>query len=256
MKFLKEGDKAAVKNIDAKVKNKWSWKWVEETLSRDILKVGPVRYKLGDCIAKIDVAGVAFCKWCEDKITYSGNGKKHLISHCNTEKHVEKLKTRATNYQLGGVGDTSESTKLFPLFKPRSNVLKSQTSDKTFEGSGNIAGPSSAEDIPLDPLVPISDRIVNSEAMILAFIAEHSLPISLADPLSNLIKEASVDPKSLSKLNLSKTSAAYKMNFGLAKTFSEFIVAQLKTVAFSLNIDEATDDHGKKSLVPDCQLLQ
>ena len=32
MKFLKEADKAAVKTIDAGVKNKWSWKWQQEVL--------------------------------------------------------------------------------------------------------------------------------------------------------------------------------------------------------------------------------
>ena len=48
MKFLKEGDKAAVKSIDDKVKNKWSWKWIHEVLRREIPKFGPVQYKLGD----------------------------------------------------------------------------------------------------------------------------------------------------------------------------------------------------------------
>ena len=63
MKFLKEADKAAVKTIDAGVKNKWSWKWQQEELRLDIKKIGPVVYKLSDCIEKVDVAGVAYCKW-------------------------------------------------------------------------------------------------------------------------------------------------------------------------------------------------
>ena len=102
MKFLKESDKALVKDIDNKVKNKWSWKWAGEVLSRDVPKVGPVTYTLGECLVKIDVAGVAFCKWCEDKVAYGGNGKKHLVAHCNTDKHVQRLRVRCTNYSLGG----------------------------------------------------------------------------------------------------------------------------------------------------------
>ena len=36
MKFFKEADKAAVKTIDAGVKNKWSWKWQQEVLCLDL----------------------------------------------------------------------------------------------------------------------------------------------------------------------------------------------------------------------------
>ena len=32
MRFLKEGDKTAVKAIDSSVKNRWSWKWPDEIL--------------------------------------------------------------------------------------------------------------------------------------------------------------------------------------------------------------------------------
>ena len=52
-KFLKEADKASVKIIDKNVKNKWSWKWPEFKLTRDLLKIGPVTYKLGDCFEKL-----------------------------------------------------------------------------------------------------------------------------------------------------------------------------------------------------------
>ena len=39
------------------------------------------------------------------------------------------------------------------------------------------------------------------------------------------------------------------MNFGLGKTCTEEVVSKLKTAPFSLNIDEATNDHGKKVLL-------
>ena len=44
MKILKESDKAIVKTIEQKIKNKWSWKWTSEKVSRDIPRVGPVSY--------------------------------------------------------------------------------------------------------------------------------------------------------------------------------------------------------------------
>ena len=84
--------------------------------------------------------------------------------------------------------------------------------------------------------------------MILGYIAEHSLPLSLADSLTKLVQEASRDPKSLNSLALSKQTASNKMNFGLGNTCTEEVVSKLKTAPFSLNIDEATNDH-------DCQLF-
>ena len=90
-----------------------------------------------------------------------------------------------------------------------------------------------------EPLIPISDRTSNAEAMILGYIAEHSLPLSSANSLKNLIQEASRDPQSLSGLSLSKQTASSKMNYGLAKTCTEEIVAKLRSTHFSLNIDEA-----------------
>ena len=74
-RFLKDGDSAGVKKIDASVQNKWSWKWQHEVLTRQLL-VGTVSYKLGDCIFKIDKPGHAWCKWCQDFVKYGTAGKK------------------------------------------------------------------------------------------------------------------------------------------------------------------------------------
>ena len=66
MRFLKEGDKTAVKAIDSSVKNRWSWKWPDEILEHSFGNFGPNKYKIGECIKKIDVPGTAWCMWCED----------------------------------------------------------------------------------------------------------------------------------------------------------------------------------------------
>ena len=42
--------------------------------------------------------------WCDDKVRYGKNGKKHLMGHCVTDKHLEGLKVGVTNYQTGVVG--------------------------------------------------------------------------------------------------------------------------------------------------------
>ena len=70
MKYLKEADSAAIKTIDSEVKNKWSWRWTKEVIVRGqrSRKAGVVNYSLGDCFSKVDVAGAAYCNWCEEKI--------------------------------------------------------------------------------------------------------------------------------------------------------------------------------------------
>ena len=57
MCFLKQGDKTAVKAIVSSVKNRWSWKWPDVRLEHSLGNVGPVKYKIGDCIKKLTFPG-------------------------------------------------------------------------------------------------------------------------------------------------------------------------------------------------------
>ena len=69
MKFLKEQDKATVKKLEAAIKNKWSWKWLDQTIklkvdsrnSTNVNSDSAIEYSLNDCVVKIDTPGVAFC---------------------------------------------------------------------------------------------------------------------------------------------------------------------------------------------------
>ena len=127
-RFLKEGDSTSVKKIDVGVENKWSWKWQDEIVTRQLIE-GTVSYKMRDCIFKYDVAGEAWCKWCEDKLKYGSSGKKALHKHCGTVKHIKHLRTIAGNYMittmkspstsLKSIGESrqDDSQKLFSLFK-------------------------------------------------------------------------------------------------------------------------------------------
>ena len=158
------------------------------------------------------------------------------MRHCVTDKHLERLKVRVTNYRIGGVGPSNQDQGegKGQKVEKQQNFFSIFKKAKPATGSGSQVNPQvqpadktvckSAE-----PLIPISDRTSNTEAMILGYIAEHSLPLSLADSLKNLIQEASRDPQSLSGLSLSKQTASSKMNY----------VAKLRSTPFSLNIDEA-----------------
>ena len=78
MQFIKEGDEGAGKSVGASIKNKWSWKWIDEKIERNLDRIGHTKYTLGKCFRNIDVPGVAWCLWCENKINHRGNGKENI----------------------------------------------------------------------------------------------------------------------------------------------------------------------------------
>ena len=101
--------------------------------------------------------------------------------------------------------------------------------------------------VPL-PFTPIADRTTNAEATILGFIAEENLTFAIAPKLVNLVKQLSTDKKAMEKTCLSRTAASYKMQHGLAKTFQDEVISDLRKTPFSLNIDEATSNNKMRVL--------
>ncbi|KAK5852440.1 hypothetical protein PBY51_023909 [Eleginops maclovinus] len=79
-------------------------------------------------------------------------------------------------------------------------------------------------------------------------MAEHSLPFSFTPVMVNLAQELAKDKVALSRLKLSRTSAAYKMVHGLGFTFSERIFTHTRKYPFSINLDESTANGDKKVL--------
>lgn len=84
--------------------------------------------------------------------------------------------------------------------------------------------------------------------MVLATLAEHSLPFTFAPVMVKLAQTLATDKVALSGLKLSRTAAAYKMVHGLGFTFSERIFSNTRKYPFSINLDESTNNGGKKVL--------
>ena len=99
------------------------------------------------------------------------------------------------------------------------------------------------------PAVPVKDRIVSQEAMLLGFLAENTLPFTMVPKLIELTKAMSADKTALSKLSMSRTTASYKMRFGLAKTIKDQLSEEVQNTYFSLNTDEATNDASHKKIL-------
>ena len=49
---MKEGYKTAAKAMVSSVKSRWSWKCTDERLEHSFGNVGPIKYKIGDCVKK------------------------------------------------------------------------------------------------------------------------------------------------------------------------------------------------------------
>ena len=99
------------------------------------------------------------------------------------------------------------------------------------------------------PAVPVKDRIVSQEAMLLGFLAENTLPFTMAPKVIELTKAMSADKTTLSKLSVSRTTASYKMRFGLAKTIEDQHSQELQNTFSFLKTDEATNDASHKKIL-------
>ena len=70
----------------------------------------------------------------------------------------------------------------------------------------------------------------------------------LLEGIIELTKELAKDRNSLSRLKMHRTTAAYKTTDGLARTMQQDLLAKLRKVPFSLNMDEATSHNQTKVL--------
>ncbi|GFW83927.1 long-chain-fatty-acid--CoA ligase 5 [Trichonephila clavipes] len=71
---------------------------------------------------------------------------------------------------------------------------------------------------------------------------EFSFFHNVAPNLIELCKQLSRDQTTLNSLEMSRTTACYKMKYGLAKTIKENIIKTSKEIPFSLNLDESTSN--------------
>ena len=74
-------------------------------------------------------------------------------------------------------------------------------------------------------------------------MAHHSLPFTISPVLFDLARELAKDPKALSNNSIDRTTASYKMRFGMAQTIRSKTVASMQSGYFSLNIDESTSNN-------------
>ena len=97
--------------------------------------------------------------------------------------------------------------------------------------------------------VSVKDHIVSQEAMLLGFLAENTLLFTMVPKLIKLTKAMSADKTALSKLSMNRTTASYKIRFGLGKTIEDQLSEELQNTYSLLNTDEATNDASHKKIL-------
>ncbi|GFV98747.1 transcriptional activator Myb [Trichonephila clavipes] len=199
MKFLDIN--SDIIQLEEGVRNAFRWNWIER------------RDGNGDTICtwckKLNVAGQAYCVFCNSLLKYGGEGFKAFTNHSKTVMHIKYSKCIRHSMTL-------------------SNYANSKNTDDLLETDARS--------------LDIVTRKARQEVLITSFIAENSLSFNVAPNLIELCKQFSRDQTALNSLEMSRTTACYKMKYGLAKTIKENIIKTLKETPSSLNLDESTSN--------------
>lgn len=225
-RVLTEYDQAIIDLEDKNEKNKWNWGWLEHKHSVEVKRNGTatsIEFLLKDVFQKVAGAGICSCILCNKTVKYGGRGRVSLTDHMNTTVHRSKLEVKGQNHSISKWATSSAQDGF--IMKAHDNL-----------------------DTALQPTVSLMDRTSNIEAMILSFVAEHSLSLSLVPSLVELAKATAMDPKALSDLQLARTTASYKLVDGVARNITNDLLNDLKTYPFSINVDESTCNGNKKVL--------
>ena len=219
-----------LKEIDLGIKNCFRWGWLEEKDSNG--------HYLSDYIRKINIPGKVACTYCNVLLSYKSGGKKDLKNHAKNKKHLEVIKLKKTNTTLPST-----------LTSKPSETSTSVICSLPYGAAPNVHDGEACQSIRKDPLpliVSLDDRKAHTEAFLVSFMAEHSLPFTLAPQLIRLAQELSKDSRCLQSMSMARTTASYKLRDGLASSLFDDIVEDLKSSFFSLNVDECMSNAHEK----------
>ena len=235
----KKADESKLVDVEKGVVNKFRWEWMERVVEFDPLEKfpklnwthGSVRLTVKDHIRKIDQPGKVVCILCSssDSFSYADGGVQSITNHLKTKKHLKKLGALYQNQMLPGAHVPSDEMYGAPI---------------AFYGD-TPAALSSNDSTPSRPTCHVLDRVANYEAMIVAFTAEHSLSFNTCEGLVELAKELAKDEAALKRVKMHRTTASYKLVYGLGLTWRNELISCLKITPFSLNMDESTSTNTK-----------
>ena len=95
-------DASTAKIIDANIKNKWNWAWIDEivVIKDEATKQILSEEKMSTWVEKVTKEGIAWCRLCDCEINYRSAGKRQLANHARMKKHQQARKEIKENYAL------------------------------------------------------------------------------------------------------------------------------------------------------------
>ena len=203
-------------------------------------------------IRKLNKDGFAWCTYCRSELNYSKKGKGILMRHSKTNVHTKNRKTIQLTTPLPNayqcVKDKIDGKS---TITSTSNTIEIPygTSQNVQESLGDAAHFSDVNQPSIKFPEAFVDRTAHAEAFVCSFIAEHTLPLSMAPHLINFAKVMCIDNKVLDKLTMERQTATYKIRYGLAALEHKRLINDMQANAFSLNIDESTTKASKKRIL-------
>ena len=214
---------ADVLQIDANIRNKFKFEWLSQKDNNGDF--------LSFYIRKPKVPGQAYCLYCKDHINYGARGKSCFLVHAKRKKHISQRNLKLSNQTL-----------------PASYQIRTGEQNRQPQGVFVASSTGYITVTPEQPNVSNLDRQSNAEAMLLSFVAEHNLPMSMIPSLISFAQEMARDPGALSSLRMSRPCGTYKMTDGLAQALRSKLVHDLQRYKFSINLDECTSNANKRIL--------
>ena len=86
------------------------------------------------------------------------------------------------------------------------------------------------------------------QCLLLGVAAEHNLPFTMVPVMIDVVKSLAKDPQVVSKISVDRTSASYKMTYGMAHHITSSVITTMRNQPFSLNIDESTSANHQRVL--------
>lgn len=219
-----------LQTLEKDVKNKFKWKWLEETDCHGDL--------LSSYIQKLKLPGFAFCCHCNMKVDYSKKGKSAIKRHAESAAHKKKRNCSVSNQSLPA------AFKIFQTIKSGQPTLPVSSQSSSVSEHTNQPQPP-----PLAKTPSFKDRVAHQEAILCSFVVEHSLALSISPHLIELAQTLAQDPKALQALKMERQTMTYKLKHGLYEVERKRLVEKLRTVPFSINLDESTSKHNKKRIL-------
>ena len=233
------------REIDKSCRDKWKFEWMlEEDKNGDLFS---------SYIRKVDKPGMAWCLTCEKLIVYGQCGFKALMRHSGRICHTKKKNTLNATSSLGACFMSSkelnscakEDKKVKLPYGMPNPIINSVEKTLGVVGVGLESTNNSEVRVP----VSFKDRKTHQEAMVLAYLAEQDLPLSKSSGIVELAQELARDPKALNELRLERSTATYKLKYGLSVTIKKRLLNAMRESPFSLNIDESTSKSSKKRIL-------